>query len=111
VKRLKKRITAILLIVAFIQKLGLGLFIHAWLHEKPISFTYNSKNPVAHLQKVPCSCVEDAMMAFTGSTASFAITTPIKYFFSYNHLLRIFYSSARKIYYSLRGPPSLSDTI
>ncbi len=108
-KRLKKKITAVLLIVAFTQKLGLGLFMHAWFHEKTLELTNDPKNPVMHLQQVRCSCIEDAMIPFAGSTASIVVSTPVKYFFNYNSPPRVLYSSVDNIYYSLRGPPPTCD--
>ena len=63
-ERLKKKITAVLLIIAFTQKLGLGLFMHACFHEKTLGLTNDPKNPVAQLQQVRCTCIEDAMIPF-----------------------------------------------
>ena len=108
-KRLKNKITAILLIIAFTQKMGLGLFVHAWLHEKSIGLSSDPKNPVAHFQNGKCSCIEDAMIPFTGSTAAINIISPVKYFFNFNNPLHSFYSSESKIYYSLRGPPAIQE--
>lgn len=108
-ERLKKKITAVLLIIAFTQKLGLGLFLHACFHEKILGFTNDPKNPVAHLQQVRCSCIEDAMIPFAGTTASIIISAPVKYFFNYNNPHRILYSSVKKIYNSLRGPPHIHN--
>jgi hypothetical protein len=102
---LKKKITAVLLIITFTQKLGLGLVLHAWLHEKTFVLTSDTKNPVTHLQQVRCTCIEDAMIPFAATTASVIISTPVKYFFNYNNPFRVLYSSAQKIYHSLRGPP------
>jgi hypothetical protein len=108
-KRLKKKITAVLLIIAFTQKLGLGLFVHVWFHENTFGLTNDPKNQVAHLQQARCTCIEDAMIPFAGTTASIIISTPIKYFFNYNNPFRVLFSSAKKIYYSLRGPPRIND--
>ncbi len=110
-ERLKKKITAVLLIIVFTQKLGLGLFLHAWLHEKPIGSTDDLKNPVTHLQQVSCSCIEDAMIPFAGADSSIIISPPVKFFFSYNNPLRVLYTSSEKIYYGLRGPPPAVDFI
>ena len=106
---LKKKITAILLIIAFTQKLGLGLFVHTWFHEKTFGLTYDPKNPVTQVQQVRCTCIEDAMIPFAGSTASIIISTPVKYFFNYNNPYRVLYSSENKVYHSLRGPPRADD--
>ena len=108
-KEFKKKITATLLIIAFTQKLGLGLFVHAWLHEKTFGLTNDPKNPATQVQQVRCTCIEDAMIPFAGSTASIIIGTPAKYFFNYNNPHRVLYSSANKIYHSLRGPPCADD--
>ncbi len=108
-KRLKKKIAAVLLIIAFTQKLGLGLFIHAWFHENTFGLTNDLKNPGTHLQQVRCTCIEDAMIPFAGSTASIIIHSPVKYFFNYCNSFRVSFSSAKKIYYSLRGPPTAGD--
>jgi ABC-type phosphate/phosphonate transport system permease subunit len=106
-ERIKKKITAALLIIAFTQKLGLGLFMHACFHEKTPGSTNDPKNPVMHLQKLRCTCIEDAMIPFAGTAASIIISTPVKYFFSYNNPHRVLYSSVKKIYNSLRGPPHI----
>jgi hypothetical protein len=110
-ERLKKKITAVLLIMVFIQKMGLGLFLHAWLHEKPIGLANDLKNPVTHLQQVRCSCIEDAMIPFAGTDSSVLISTPVTFFFNYNNPLRVLYSSSEQIYYSLRGPPQIGDML
>jgi hypothetical protein len=110
-ERLKKKITTVLLIIVFTQKLGLGLFLHAWLHEKTFVLTSDPKNPVTQLQQVRCTCIEDAMIPIAVTTASIIISTPIKYFFNYSNSLRVLYSSANKIYHSLRGPPPAVDFI
>jgi hypothetical protein len=110
-ERLKKKITAVLLIIAFTQKLGLGLFVHAWLHKNTFGLTNDPKNPVAHLQQVRCTCIEDAMIPFAGTTASIIISSPVKYFFNYSNPFQILFSSAKKIYHSLRGPPSVGDIL
>jgi hypothetical protein len=104
-KRLKKKITAVLLIVVFIQKMGFGLFLHAWLHEQRSGITNDPKNPVSLLQQLRCSCIEDAMIPYAGATASIIISSPVKYFFNYPDTFRVLFSSSNKIYYSLRGPP------
>jgi hypothetical protein len=110
-KRLKNKITAILLIIVFTQKMGLGLFVHTWLHEKSFGFSADPKNPVAHFQNVTCSCIEDAMIPFTGSTTAIHIKSPVKYFFHFNNPLQFFYSFASKVYYSLRGPPATNKLL
>jgi hypothetical protein len=108
-ERIKKKITAVLLIIVFIQKMGLGLFLHAWLHEQPFGITNDPKNPVTHLQQIRCTCIEDAMIPFAVTAASIIISSPIKYFFNYSNPFRVLYSSAKKIYYGLRGPPYAGD--
>jgi hypothetical protein len=108
-ERLKKKITAVLLIIVFMQKLGLGLFVHAWLHEKTFVLTSDPKNPITQLQQVRCTCIEDAMIPFAVTTASIFISTPVKYFFNYCNSIRVLFSSTKKIYYSLRGPPTAGD--
>lgn len=104
-RRLKKKITAVLLVIAFAQKLGLGLFMHALLHEKTLGLTNDPKNPVAQVQQVRCTCIEDAMIPFAGTTASIIISSPVKYIFKYNNPFRVLFSSSKTIYFSLRGPP------
>jgi hypothetical protein len=108
-KRLKKKITAVLLIIAFAQKLGLGLFIHAWFHENSFGLTNDPKNTGAHIQQVRCTCIEDAMIPYTFTTASILISSPVRYFYNYSNPFQGLFSSAKKIYYSLRGPPIAGD--
>jgi hypothetical protein len=106
-ERLKKKITTVLLIIAFTQKLGFGLFVHVWFHENAFGLTNDPKNPVAHLQQVRCTCIEDAMIPYAGTAVSIIISSPVKYFYNYYNSFRVLFSSAKKFYYSLRGPPQL----
>ncbi len=104
-ERLKKKIKAVLLIIAFTQKLGLGLFIHAWFHENNFGLTNDPKNIGTHIQQVRCTCIEDAMIPFAITSTSIIVSILVKYFFNYCNPFRVLFSSAKKIYYSLRGPP------
>jgi hypothetical protein len=109
-QKLNARIVSLLLILVFLQKLGLELWLHNLLHETtPIHAVAsgNKGKPVVAHQAFQCSCLEDALMPFTETDPFVAVSTPQQliavFLTSYS-----FHSAADREYSSLRGPPATS---
>ena len=104
------RIVSLLLILVFLQKLGVELWVHAWLHETTNTHSLVSAQkgkPVLQHHHVICNCLEDAMMPLVE-------TDPIRYDPVSTQLTAVFvshyssYLSGEKEFSSLRGPPAFS---
>jgi hypothetical protein len=53
------------LLLVFTQKLGLGLWLHNWLHESRAIHSWafeNGNKACLQLQPVKCSCLDDALI-------------------------------------------------
>jgi hypothetical protein len=103
--RLKIKIIAIFLILAFTQKLGLGLYLHNWFHENRNYCSQNKEGFTLDQCQVKCTCIEDALMPLTPSANLDEIKSPEKYFSSFSNSYHTPTSSVVKIFYGLRGPP------
>ena len=108
-RRANLRLISFALILIFTQKLGLGLWLHNWLHEPPVkhslAFT-NNRGLCVELQSAKCNCIDDALMPLIHSN-------PFIYQAHQKHLAAVLltrYSSPGslndKSSPALRGPPS-----
>jgi hypothetical protein len=98
-----KSLTIILLLV-FTQKIGVGLYVHNWLHAN------NCKQlpPGSNAIKISCSCVDDFSMPFSEPVADITFYVPVQY--------QSFIAACIPqvpcffpVFYSLRGPPVLAS--
>src|SRR5580765_1874819 len=95
---------AILLLLVFSQKIGLGIHLHNWLHVnncKP-----SSSQPAANTISYSCNCIDDFSMPFAEPVTEIVTLIPIAHqsFISfYTQPLSIFFP----VYNSLRAPPSI----
>jgi hypothetical protein len=100
--RLIVKSIAILLLLVFSQKIGLGIHLHNWLHInncKP-----SSSQPAANTISYNCNCIDDFSMPFAEPATEVAtiISIPHQSFISfYIQPLSIFFP----VYNSLRAPP------
>ena len=109
-QKLNARIVSLLLILVFMQKLGLELWLHNLLHETTpihaVATGERGKPAVTH-QAIQCSCLEDALMPFTETEPIAAVPAPKQliavFLNSYSFL-----SATDRQYSSLRGPPPTS---
>jgi hypothetical protein len=102
------RVISLVLILIFTQKLGLGLWLHNWLHEPRSSQSTTIRNnagPFVELPPVKCNCIEDAIMPLVESK-------PFVYL-AYQQYLLVLHGNAysdvlsqEKVFSALRGPPS-----
>jgi hypothetical protein len=108
-RRANLRLISFALILIFTQKLGLGLWLHNWLHEPPAnhsSVIKHTGNPSLELQHAKCNCIDDALMPLTHSK-------PFIYQAHQQHLAAVLLtrysfpgSLNDKSSPALRGPPS-----
>ena len=94
---------AIILLLVFIQKGGVELYLHNWLHTN----NYKQSLPQSQDKNVasrPCNCIDDFSMPFTES-----IEPPVQAIFSteveFISLQECSTPSSSIFFYSLRGPP------
>jgi hypothetical protein len=101
-RNFKSQFIAVLLLLAFSQKLGLRMWLHGCLHEK--NTLQNASAPDAAHFQVKCDCMEDALMPLT-HTAVYQL--PVEYknvavcYYSYS----VTVPHVFKTFYSLKGPP------
>lgn len=109
-QKVNVRIVSLLLILVFLQKLGMELWVHDWLHETNTAHSVKPAEkgkPVVQHHQVICNCVQDAMMPLVE-------TRPIRFEPVSVRLTIIFvahyssYLSGDKEFSALRGPPAIS---
>ncbi len=109
-QKVNARIVSLLLILVFLQKLGVELWVHDWLHETTATHSVvraEKGKPIVQHHQVICNCLEDAMMPLVQ-------TDPIQYDPVSVQLTDVFlthyssYLSGDKEFSALRGPPALS---
>ncbi len=64
-QKLNLRIVSFVLILAFLQKLGLELWLHNWLHETTVTASVGPTQkgkPFLQHQQIKCNCIDDALM-------------------------------------------------
>ncbi len=101
-RRLHPKIIAFILLLVFTQKMGLRLWMHAWVHES--RGLQSAPVPNAAAVHLKCDCIDDAMMPLVGSSMialdvppQDAVTMPSAYLPPF--------SAAEKLFFSLKGPP------
>jgi hypothetical protein len=105
-----RKITAVLLLLLFLEKAELRLWIHDCLHEsnKEVSIK-NDKVTDKHFSKIGCDCLEDFFVPLTYTEEISIIPPPA---IDYNGLFTIHYksfiSSSLCFYFLLRGPPTVA---
>jgi hypothetical protein len=109
-QKINARIVSLLLILVFLQKLGLELWLHNLLHETTTIHAVASGDkgkPVVAHQAFQCSCLEDVLMPFTETDRFVAVPTPKQLIAVFVNSYS-FHSAADREYSSLRGPPAAS---
>lgn len=97
-------IIALLLILAFTQKLGLRVLLHNKYHA---AIKLDNTGGTASYYQVQCDCIDEALMPFS-KAADVLVPQPEKGYVALHVSFRISLSSAIKIYRSLRAPPSIA---
>ena len=94
---------AIILLLAFSQKLGAGLYLHNWFHFRNCKQPAHS--PATNVASYSCNCVDDFSMPFADPVCgtAFTVCAPEQGFVS------IFIQSfpiTVTVFKALRGPPA-----
>jgi hypothetical protein len=96
---------AIILLLVFSQKIGIGLYLHNWLHVS--NYKQSSQSHGTNVAGYGCTCVDDFSMPFTENLEPVGQTIyPIEVEFVSSHKFLIPLSAT--LFYSLRGPPFFS---
>ncbi|HLX91823.1 MAG TPA: hypothetical protein VKR32_09080 [Puia sp.] len=102
----KLKVISIFLLLSFTQKLGVGLYLHNWLHDNRNYSKGNKTGPGVDQIQINCACIEDALMPLDPSPSTIEIKAPEKYFFSFSNFYHFPTSTVAKLFYGLRGPPA-----
>ncbi|OQP49724.1 hypothetical protein A4H97_27925 [Niastella yeongjuensis] len=102
-KRIITKLTTILLILVFSQKMGVGLYLHNWLHAS-IQHATSSKPVSGQEIQFACGCINDFNLPFTETIVP-SIEVPVT-IVEQSHIIPVFTIPAVfKHFHSLRGPP------
>jgi hypothetical protein len=107
-QKLNVRIVSFFLILAFLQKLGLELWLHNWLHETTVTTSVGPTQkgkPLLQQQKIKCNCIDDALTPLMESDPVDLSPDPRPS----NPIFAATYSSWLSIdkeFSALRGPPA-----
>lgn len=64
--RIITKLTTLVLILVFSQKMGMSLFLHNWLHASSQHTTSSSSNPLSEQEiQFTCGCINDFNLPFT----------------------------------------------
>ena len=105
-QKLNARFVACLLLLAFVQKMGLELWLHHFLHERPVCVErHEPGNAYLHQAPVDCHCLDDTLMPLI-EVDGFACTTPVQPW-----VVVLAFPEARTVsrdpfFSALRGPPA-----
>jgi hypothetical protein len=102
--RIIKNVWVVLLMLIFSQKMGMGLYLHNWLHASKQHAT--NGNPASGEEvKFACGCINDFTLPFTETPALQVPAPPISVYLPQAapvYSLPVVY----KYYHSLRAPPA-----
>ncbi|WP_207512992.1 hypothetical protein [Longitalea luteola] len=105
-KRIIAKLTTLLLILVFSQKMGMSLYLHNWLHA-PGKHATPSKPISSQELQFACGCINDFNLPFTETSVPaiqppvFVVNTP-----QAEPVFSIL--TVSKYFHSLRAPPALA---
>lgn len=115
-RKLNARILALVLILVFTQKLGLGIWMHNWLHETGVSqgnvlhgtrVLKGQLLPDVEKLNANCHCIDDFLVPLV-ETPVITPTVPEREFYSLPCVYRSSFSAFTYSFASLRGPPAVA---
>lgn len=101
--RLITKLTALLLILVFSQKMGVGLYLHNWLHT-PQQHTTSSKPVSSQEIQFACGCINDFTLPFTETTVP-TLQVPVMTVSILHNAPAFTIPAVYKYFHSLRAPP------
>ena len=102
--RLITKLTTLLLILVFSQKMGMGLYLHNWLHA-PKQHTTASKPITGQEIQVACGCIDNFNLPLTETTIP-EIQVPVKEVHQLHQTPVFTLPVIYKYFRSLRAPPA-----
>ena len=99
------KITALLLMLVFSQKMGMSLYLHNWLHASKLH-SAASKSATQEI-KFACSCINDFTLPFT-ETATYEVPVPQSIIQQPLSSPVVSYPTIYKYFHSLRAPPAIA---
>ena len=103
--RVIQKIATLLLILVFSQKMGIGLYLHNWLHASKSHTT--AASPLTNEElKYACSCITDFTAPLT-ETAVQELPQPVTTVFVPASIPVVALPIVYKHFHSLRAPPAL----
>ena len=104
--RIITKLTTLLLILVFSQKMGVGLYLHNWLHT-PQQHSTSSKPLSSQEIQFACGCINDFNLPFTETTVP-SIEVPVTTV-KRPYTVPVFSIPAVfKYFHSLRAPPAFT---
>jgi len=97
-------VIALLLLLAFAQKLGMLVIMHSKFHT---SAQQNYTANTTGYYQIQCDCLDEAL-APLAKPESFVLPLPAKSYVERTFTTSISYPSALKIFHSLRAPPTVA---
>jgi hypothetical protein len=104
--RIITKLTTVLLILVFSQKMGMSLYLHNWLHVTQKHSTSSAPLSSQEIQ-FACGCINDFNLPFT-ETAVPALEVPVITVARPQSAPVFSIPSLFKYFHSLRAPPALS---
>src|SRR3982751_248955 len=101
--RLITKLTSLLLILVFSQKMGMSLYLHNWLHT-PKQHASSSQPVSGQEIQFACGCINDFNLPFTETTVP-AIQAPVMAVKASHGTPVLHIPTVFKYYHSLRAPP------
>ena len=105
--RIITKLTTLVLILVFSQKMGMSLYLHNWLHASPQQHTAASKPISGQEIQFACSCINDFNLPFTETIVPELQAPVIIVHKAYTEPVYSF-PAVTKYFRSLRAPPVMA---
>jgi len=102
--RIITKLTTLVLILVFSQKMGMSLYLHNWLHASS-QHTSSSSKPLSGQEiQFACSCINDFNLPFTETTVP-ELPAPVIIVHKPHSAPVYSFQAVTKYFRSLRAPP------
>ncbi|HUP11465.1 MAG TPA: hypothetical protein VM187_04620 [Niastella sp.] len=103
--RIITKLTTLVLILVFSQKMGMSLYLHNWLHTSNQQHTTSPSKPISGQEiQFACGCINDFNLPFT-ETAVPELQKPVIVVHKPNTERVYWFLTVSKYFRSLRAPP------
>jgi hypothetical protein len=105
--RIITKLTTLVLILVFSQKMGMSLYLHNWLHSSPQHTTSTSKPLSEQEIQFACGCINDFNLPFTETTVP-ELPAPVITVHKPHSEPVYSFQTVTKYFRSLRAPPVMA---